>query len=156
MENYLLVLQESLQKKLQVLKEINRLSNEQATLLKEDFSLEQLDGNMDAKATLIKELTLLDNGFETLFNRIKKELALQKDKYKDEIKAMQELIKDITSVSVEIQTVEARNKTQVEKRFKMEREDIHKKRVGSKAAYDYYKSMNKLGYIGAQFMDEKK
>ena len=75
MDNYLGILEESLQKKLKVLEEIAVYNKEQEQLLrKESVSLEELDENMSHKDELIQKVTALDEGFETLYDRIKEQI----------------------------------------------------------------------------------
>ena len=82
--NYLEILEESLRKKSAVLDEIMKYNDAQEQLLKEkNFSLEELDANMDQKDILIQKLTELDEGFETLYGRIRDQLAENKEAYRD-------------------------------------------------------------------------
>ena len=68
---------------------------------------------------------------------------------------MQELIKHLTDLSVEIQAQEARNKDLMTKKFA----DVKKKtrgfRTSGKVADQYYKNMMKLNNVEPQFMDNK-
>ena len=116
MENYLEILTDSLKKKSKVLDEIMRYNSDQENLLRqESISLEELDANMELKDGLIQKLVQLDDGFETLYERIKEKLLTQKDQYKAQIGQMQELISQITEKSVSIQAQEARNKGRMER-----------------------------------------
>ena len=86
MENYLEILTDSLKKKSKVLDEIMRYNSDQENLLRqESISLEELDANMELKDGLIQKLVQLDDGFETLYERIKEQLLTQKDQYKAQI-----------------------------------------------------------------------
>ena len=86
MENYLEILTDSLKKKSKVLDEIMRYNSDQENLLRqESISLEELDANMELKDGLIQKLVQLDDGFETLYERIKEKLLTQKDQYKAQI-----------------------------------------------------------------------
>lgn len=155
--NYLTILEESLQKKILVLTKIKEKSDEQEQILKDpDFLMEQLDTNMEEKAVLVDELKTLDDGFESLFEQVKEELAIHKDEYAAQIRKLQESIKKITELSVSIQAKEVRNKTAIEQKFKEEREKLKQRHGTNKAAYDYYKNMNKINFVDAQFLDHKK
>ena len=157
MDNYLGILEESLQKKLKVLEEIAVYNKEQEQLLgKESVSLEELDENMNHKDELIQKLTVLDEGFETLYERIKEQLLTNKDDYKEQIRKLQQLISQVTEKSVSIQAQEARNKKLIEDYFKKERSQLRQNRQSSKAAYDYYKSVNNANVVMPQMMDQKK
>lgn len=157
MENYLVILEESLQKKLKVLEEIAVYNQEQEQLLrKESVSLEELDENMSHKDELIQKVTALDEGFETLYERIKEQLLTDKDVYKEQIRKLQQLISQITEKGVSIQAQEARNKKLIEDYFKKERSQLRQNRQSSKAAYNYYKSVNNTNVVMPQMMDQKK
>ena len=155
MENYLEILTDSLKKKSKVLDEIMRYNSDQENLLRQvSISLEELDANMELKDGLIQKLVQLDDGFETLYERIKEKLLTQKDQYKAQIGQMQELISEITEKSVSIQAQEARNKGMIENYFARERGQLRQSRQVSKAAYGYYKSMS--NGVSSQLLDQKK
>lgn len=157
MENYLDILEECLQKKLKVLEEIAAYNQEQEQLLrKESVSLEELDENMSHKDELIRKVTALDEGFETLYERIKEQILTNKDVYKEQIIKLQQLISQITEKGVSIQAQEARNKKLIEDYFKRERSQLRQNRQSSKAAYNYYKSVNNTNVVMPQMMDQKK
>ena len=157
MENYLKILEDSLQEKISVLEEISQYNQEQEELLKkQDVSLEELDDNMSKKDELIEKLTGLDQGFESLYERIKEQLLGGKDAYKVQIKKLQDLISQVTEQSVSIQAQEARNKKLVEKYFSEERIQLKHDRQTSKAAYNYYKNMSNTNVMPPQYMDQKK
>lgn len=157
MDNYLDILEESLQKKLEVLEEIIVYNQEQEQLLrKESVSLEELDENMSHKDELIQKVTALDEGFETLYERIKEQILTHKDDYKEQIRKLQQLISKVTEKSVSIQAQEARNKKLIEDYFKKERSQLRQNRQSSKAAYNYYKSVNNTNVVMPQMMDQKK
>lgn len=164
-KNYLDVLEESLLKKIKVLDKISDYNVKQEQLFKtigngqdavSNPDFEQFDKYVQEKDELIQELTKLDNGFETLYNRIAEQLKQNRSQYSEKIKKLQELIGQITEKSVRIQAQEARNKELVEKYFKDVRSGIKQGRRSSKAAYDYYKNMNRTNVIPPQFMDTKK
>ena len=155
MENYLEILTDSLKKKSKVLDEIMQYNSDQENLLRqESISLEELDANMELKDGLIQKLVQLDDGFETLYERIKEKLLTQKYQYKAQIGQMQELISQITEKSVSIQAQEARNKGMIENYFARERGQLRQSRQVSKAAYGYYKSMS--NGVSSQLLDQKK
>lgn len=156
--NYIQIMIESLQKKAEKLDEIMEKNKEQAELLKEaDFSVELFDQNVEEKAELIAQLEMLDAGFDRTYEHVREELVSKegKEKYKNEIKTMQQLITELTEKSVSIQAQESRNKQMVEAVFKSEREKIKAVKLGSKAAIDYYRSMNHTNFISPQFVDKK-
>lgn len=157
MENYLGVLEDSLGRKAVVLDDIMALSEEQEKLLKQEkLDLEAFDELIDKKDALAEELTRLDDGFETLYSRIKSQLQDNKEAYRTQITAMQKLIAEITEKTVSIQAKEERNKELLSKQLATLRQDMKQNRLTSKAAYDYYMNMGNAGAAMSQFMDQKK
>ena len=156
-ENYLTLLEESLQKKLQVMEEIQQYNLKQQELFQsEKADIDGFDEAVEEKGKLIEKLTILDNGFESLYSKVKKELEVSRDKYQDQIKRLQKLVTEVTETGVSIQAQEARNKKLIEEYFRKERENIRSGRRSSKAAYDYYKNMNRSSVVLPQIMDKKK
>ncbi|MCR5279777.1 MAG: flagellar export chaperone FlgN [Lachnospiraceae bacterium] len=140
---YITALIESLEKKISVLDEIITKNKEQAELLRSDpFSFEDFDKNTEEKGVLIFRLEKLDDGFESLYARVKEELDANREQYASEIKHMQDLIREITNKSTSIQAEEARNKAALEAVFKSERDRIKTGRSGVKALQSYNQAMN--------------
>lgn len=155
--NYLTLLEESLQNKLQVMDEIQQYNLRQQELFQsEEADIDRFDEYVEEKGRLIEKLTALDNGFESLYAKVAKELEGNREQYKDQIKSLQELVTKVMDTSVTIQAQEARNKKLVEDFFRKEREGIRAGRQSSKAAYDYYKNMNRSSVVLPQFLDSKK
>lgn len=154
---YLDILEESLQKKTQVLDEIIQKNREQKAILDADpFDMDAFDANTDAKGELIDRLNLLDEGFDTVYERVKEELESNKEAHAGQIRRLQALIQGITDRSVSIQAEEVRNKSLVEAKFQKEREKIQLGKSSMKVAKQYYASMNKTSVVDPQFMDNKK
>lgn len=156
-DNYLTLLAESLEKKLNILNQMMAISSRQSEIMSsEGVAVDEFDACVDEKDALVRELTLLDDGFEQLYDRIKEELLTHKDLYGNQIKKLQVLIAELTEKSCTLQAQEARNKTLVEKYFARERDALKSGRKTSKAALDYYQSMNRSAVVPPQFMDKKK
>ncbi|MDY2698549.1 MAG: flagellar protein FliT [Lachnospiraceae bacterium] len=157
LNNYLNILEDSLKKKIEILERIDEVNQVQSDFLKEEQpDLEAFDKCVDEKDVYIKELEKLDEGFDTLYEKIKQELLGDRDKYADQIKRLQKLITEITDKSVSIQAQERRNKALVEKYFTDQRKELGQVRKSSKAAYGYYQNMSKSNTAPPQFMDTKK
>ena len=156
-ESYLKVLEESLEKKLQIMAKIQKYSLlQQEVFQSQDADLDKFDEYVDKKDALLTELTALDNGFETLYGNVSRELQDNREKYSEQIRRLQELVSRVTEESVTIQTQEARNKKLVEDYFRRERAGIAKNRRSSRAAYDYYKSMSGSAVETSYLYDNKK
>lgn len=156
-ENYLVILEESLRRKLQVLEDIQAYNQRQQEIFQADnVDLDQFDSYVDEKGVLIERLNSLDNGFERLYANVAQELSGNREKYGDQIKRLQELVSKVMEAGVAVQAQEARNKKLIEEYFRRQREGIREGRKSSKAAFDYYKNMSKSSVVMPQIMDQKK
>lgn len=157
MKSYLQILQDSLDKKLQMLVKIEEKSLEQSVMLKnQEVDLVAVDKNMDEKAELIEAVLSLDNGFESIYEKIREQLISNKEQYKDEIKTIKALIEKVTEKSASIQAIEARNKAQMEVVFNSQKKSLQGKRNAMSVARDYYQNMNNVKHVSPQFLDRKK
>lgn len=155
--NYLKVLEESLVKKSGVLDEIQSANQAQNELLKaEKLDMEAYDKYVDVKDACIQKLEKLDEGFESLYDKIREELLNHKAQYAEQIKKIQLLISEVTEKSVSVQAMEARNRDAVTAFFNREKQALGNGRKTSKAAYGYYKSLDKAMRENASYMDMKK
>ena len=156
-ENYLNILEESLEKKLQIMAEIQKYSLLQQEIFQsQEADLDKFDEYVDRKDKLLTELVMLDNGFETLYREVSRELRGNWGKYAEQVRRLQKLVTRVTEGSVTIQTQEARNKKLVEDYFRRERAGIAKKRRSSSAAYNYYKNMSGSAVETSYLYDDKK
>ena len=153
---YLKILDESLDKKLALLKEIEDLSLSQSVMIEDGAAFEDIDANMDDKAALIDRVNKLDEGFQAMYDNIKENLEAQKEEYEDEIELIKKKISEVMSCSTQIQAIEARNKAAMEQRFAKAHKDIRSRTVHASQVQDYYKVANRLNAITPQFMDKKK
>ena len=157
-QEYIKMMIESLQKKVELLKQLQGLNLEQKNILGDYESLpEELDENMDKKSAIIDRLDTMDEGFQSLYDKVKDELDSNREAYADDIKSMQELIKEITDLSADVRAKEMQNKELAKTRFSYVRSQIREIKHGEKAVASYYASMmNNTGYEGSQFWDKKK
>ncbi len=157
MESYIDILLESLEKKIRILKKIEKLNQEQTEILKtEPLQFKEFDKKVEEKGMQIEELTKLDNGFDSIYSRVREQLVANKEQYTDEIVRMKKMITIIMDYSVSIQAQESRNKVMVEQAFKNERKKSKKSKISAKVSLNYYKNMSKTNYIDPQFLDQHK
>lgn len=157
MEDYLKILEDSLVKKNNVLDDIAAYNDEQNKIFSgDDIDFNKFDEYIDKKEELIERLSRLDDGFETLYAKVGEELKKNKEKYRNEIKRLQQLVKEVTDKSVSIQVQEARNKLLVEEYFKKRRMEIQDNRRNANNAYKYYQSLSNANTIQNSIMDKKK
>lgn len=156
-EQYLQMLDQSLDQKKKMLDQLIDMTNAQKTLLEqESVPWDEFDGLVDKKAELIDRLDKMDDGFESVYSRIQDELDQNREQYKDEIVSIQKKIQAVTNASASLMAAEQKNRTLVETTMYEEKKKLSQNKVTSKAATNYYRSMNKVNYIDPQLMDKKK
>ena len=155
-ESYLSMMMDSLDKKIDVLKRIEEENVRQREALSADtVDTDAFEATVDAKAALIEELDQLNEGFDSLFSKVKEELDGRKDLYKEQIAAMQEKIRTISALSGSIQAEEIRNKALAEKSFQKSRNDMIQGKKSARAALDYYRNMARSTFTPPQYLDSK-
>lgn len=156
-QEYLNILITSLRKKSAILRDLLARTEEQKALLTDEtFSEKAFMEITEEKAVLLDNLKQQDEGFENLYKKIASALQERKDLYKDEIRTMQQLIRDITDLSVELQSLETRNRAGLELFLRNKRSEIRQVKRSRSAAAKYYNSMSKMNLVDPQFMDKKK
>lgn len=153
--NYLQIMIDSLKKKKDILIKIVSLNEKQNEILsKEELNQDAFENNMHEKGECIDELEKLDEGFQSVFDRIKEELSNNKQLYSDEIATMKKLIKEVTELGAKVEVQEARNKVKVEAMFRRERQEHKEAKRSALMAKSYYQNMSRVS-DEPQFMDAK-
>lgn len=156
-EGYLQILKESLEKKLSVLEQIADLNAKQYEISShQPMDMEAYDRTMDEKGELIDALNRLDEGFGTTYEYVAQELKTHKSAYRELIKELQDLIRQVVEKGVEVEAQEKRNKSSMEMGLRMKRQEIKQMKISTSAATKYYKAMNKINEVDPQLMDYKK
>lgn len=154
--SYLDLMIDSLNKKVHILEKIEEVNIRQKQIVSDTkFDMEELDATVSDKGRYIEEINKLDDGFETLYERVQEELQNHKTQYTEQISTMQELIRRIVELSISIEADEKRIKAEVDKQFSKVKQAVKETRKNSRAVSNYYKNMTKLD-SEPQFMDKKK
>ena len=154
--NYLEVLSESLDKKLTILGELVTLTEEQGTIASAGaFDEERFNAIVHQKSTLIEELEKLDEGFQTLYDRIKEQLEQDKEQYRDEIELLRTKIRRVTDLSTGLMSMERRNQPAIAARFREAKKEVRQVKRTRAMAANYYKAQNKISEE-PYFVDRKK
>lgn len=155
-DNYLQIMINSLKKKKNVLQQIVAYNNEQEVIvMAHEFDGDKFQKNMEDKSACIDELNILDEGFQSVYDRVKADVERYKLDYKNDILILQQLIKEVTSLSATVQAQESRNKLQIERKFRQLRSETKTAKRSVSMANKYYKNMSQISYE-PQFMDKKK
>ncbi|MBU5477769.1 flagellar protein FlgN [Eubacterium sp. MSJ-13] len=158
---YATVLLDSLQKKFEVLKELLELTRKQNQLLSVqkivELDTDSFDRIVDQKAEMIEKLDELDKGFETIYERAGAYIAKNKYEFQSQIIQMQNHIRTITDISLQIQGLEAQNKSRFNLFLKEKRNEITNFKTSNKVAVSYYQNMaNQHREWQSHFLDKRK
>lgn len=156
MNQYIEIMTDGLQKKSVLLDEIIESNHKMERLVNQpDMDMERFKQLLDEKDECVKQISQLDEGFESLFEKLREELHGNKDAYKQQILSMQKSIRNITDKVVQIQDMESKNKLAIDGQFARKRKNIRTVKKGMDVAQNYYKSMSKLNVVDSQFLDKK-
>ena len=155
--SYMKVLEESLLKKSGVLQALLEASRRQEALAEaEDFDMDAFTDTMEQKDALLEQLKELDEGFERTYEGVQQELNMHREQYADAIQRIQELIRRVTALGVELQTLEERNRAKLEIKFSKQQRELRQIKTSNKVATTYYKNMSNAPASDPYFMDQKK
>ena len=156
-QNYVDIMIDSLTKKEELLKQIVDYNEAQQTIVTApEFKEEAFEKNVADKGEVVEKILRLDEGFNSVFNRIKEELQNNKKKYAKDIERLKTLVASVTDLGVRIQAQELRNKQLVEKRFAQMRKELSQAKRTTSTANAYYKNVNNLNQYESHFLDQKK
>lgn len=156
-QNYVDIMIDSLTKKEELLKQIVDYNEAQQTIVTApEFKEEAFEKNVADKGEVVEKILRLDEGFNSVFNRIKEELQTNKGKYAKDIERLKTLVASVTDLGVRIQAQELRNKQLVEKRFAQMRKELSQAKRTTSTANAYYKNVNNLNQYESHFLDQKK
>lgn len=155
---YISVLHGSLRKKLELIKKLLDLTKEQNKILNEEIiDIDSFDRLVSEKEVKINEVLEIDRGFQTVFNKISNIIKESSQQYRQQILEMQNFIRVITDIGVEIENLEHKNKEKFYKFLASKRSDIKDFKVSNKTAVSYYKNMsNQHREWQSYFVDSKK
>ena len=155
-ENYLQIMTSSLEKKKKILQDIVDYNVEQERIVTSgEFDGDKFQKNMENKAECIDMLNALDEGSQSVYDRVKADVEVYKQNYKADIQRLQQLIKEVSALSATIQAQESRNKLQIERKFRELKQETKTAKRSVSMANKYYQNMSRVS-SEPQFMDHKK
>ncbi len=157
MNVYMSALQDSLRKKREVLQRLYDLTQQQkAVLEQENVDVDRFEELMESKEGEITILNSLNAGFQSLFEKVESTMQDQRYQYEKQIRQMQEDIRAITDLSVQIEGLEHQNRDAFQAYLLRERKEIQAGRASSRTAVSYYQNMpNQHHEWQTYFMDQK-
>ncbi len=145
-DDYVQIMIESLSKKSELLDKIIRNNEEQhecvANKTFDEIDWDSFNLIVEQKQQSIDRIVKMDEGFQTLYDRVKEQLNENKDKYADKIQEIQRLIGIITDQGAKITTGEQRNRKIIEKTFGNRKREIKRTRNSLKVASSYAQTMS--------------
>lgn len=149
-------LAQNLEKKNEMLDRLHDLCDKQFLLLDDaDMTAEVFDACMDEQDELLQELIALDEETEKIYESLQVEKVIQYDGVIQK-EYLESLTSQIMDKTCSLQEKEVLKKQKMGVYFESVRRSLGIGRKTSKAALDYYKSMNRSNIIPPQFMDQKK
>ncbi len=149
-------MKESLVRKKNYLQEILELTNKQGELA----VAQELDENsfgeiVEKKDVLISNVNEIDKGFTAVYERVRKEIIQDKELYKDELKVIQDSIRQCVDIGMAIESAELRNKAALETAFAKSYRGVKQLKQSKQVANKYYKSMSN-GMINDSILYDRK
>ena len=139
---YVNIMRESLERKQRYLTEIWKLTNEQSVIATaEKFDEEQFSELVEKKDVLIDNLNEIDKGFSSVYDRVRIEIQRDPVVYRDELLAIQNLIRACVDLGMQIEAVEERNRAVMEQVFSAKFQGVRQMKQSKTVANKYYKSM---------------
>lgn len=111
---------------------------------------------MDKKDDCVQQITQLDTGFPTVFDKVKEAINNNRKDYQEQILTMQKHIRGIADRTMVIEKTEERLRLVIEGHFAKMHQEAQIAKKGMHVAQNYYKSMSGTHIIDSQFMDKKK
>lgn len=156
-ETYLAVMIASLENKNALLEQLITLTREQEALIRGEIIEEKpFNRNLEEKEKRILKIREFDQGFEKLYQALKEELDGNKDKYREKIQRLKELITEITDQSVQLQVLERQNKARMEVYFSNKKRELRNLKKSNQTVLNYYKNMTDHQESQSYFFDKKK
>lgn len=139
---YVNMMRDTLKRKKQILLSLLEKTREQEKMLKDDeLDEEKFSRIIEEKGVQIEELNKMDEGFDTLFKYVEKEIVSNRGAYKEEILQMQKLIAEVSELGVQIQALEHQNSGHFKVYLANQRKTIRDFHVSHKTASSYYQNM---------------
>lgn len=161
LDDYVQIMVESLQKKSELLDKIIRKNAAQAACV-EGKKFDEIDWDdfnllVAEKETTIDRINKMDEGFQSLYDRVKEQLKDGKDKYASQIREIQRLIGVVTDQGVQIRAEEERNRKTMESILGGRKKEIRQTRNSLKVANSYAQTMQgNFGEAGFISVNDKK
>ena len=141
-EVYVSMMVDTLERKKTILEKLLCQTREQETLLKdEEIDVETFQNIIDRKGEEIEKLNQMDEGFDTLFRYVEKEITANRMMYKKQILQMQKLINEVSELGIQIQALEHQNSGHFKIYLANQKQSVKKFYTNNRTAANYYQNM---------------
>ena len=157
-QRYVDMLCDVLNKQIKTLQEVLEITRKQSVIAAaNEFDEDEFDETLSRKDACIMRLNELDNGFVSVYERVKRQVRANPDMYRSKVKDMQELIRICTDLGNEIQTLENRNREKIVKCFAGKKKEYNAKQAAALVAGKYNTTMKNVGIMneGYRFNQDK-
>lgn len=150
--SYIGMLLQTLQNQEATLQEVLAVTKEQSKIANgQTFDEEAFGDTLNRKEILIARLNSLDDGFASVYGRVRSVILQEKNAYKKEILKMQELIKSCTDLGVEIKVLEERNRDKLVQCFSEKQKQYGSQMNAATVASKYHQTMHFGRSVNNQF-----
>ena len=141
-EVYVNMMVDTLQQKKVILEQLLHQTKEQEALLKdEEMNMDAFQKMINLKGEEIEKLNQMDEGFDTLFRHVEKEINENRMAYKSQIQKMQKLINEVAELGIQIQALEHQNSGHFKIYLANQKQAVKKFHTNNRTAASYYQNM---------------
>lgn len=154
---YIGILTDTLRKEEQLLSEVLELTREQSEIADGSvFDETMLEDTMSRKDDLILRLNELDEGFVSVYERVRRQVLESGTQYKEILRELQALVKQCTDLSVEIKVQEERNRNKFAAKFAEKHREYGTQRTAASVVTRYNQTMRGGQMADSYFFNKKK
>jgi pyruvate-formate lyase len=151
-QNYVQLLIQTLEKQEATLQQVLQITQQQSELADDkDFDELMLENSLNQKDMLITKLNELDDGFATVYGRVRNIIMKNQSAYRNEIEQMQGYIKRCTDLGVEIKVLEERNRDKLAQCFSGKYKQYSARQTAATVASKYHRTMHPGVTSGSRF-----
>lgn len=155
-DNYIAILKDTIDKKKNALEIILKITKEQERLSKlTSYQETEMERLLNEKEMQIARINTLDEGFQSIYDRVRGEVKEHPEQYAEEVKQLQELIRVCTDLGNEIMVLEERNRNRFSVLFSNAKSQYSVSKAKANVAQHYHKTMNNTKVMDAYFVDKK-
>ncbi len=157
-KTYIVILRDSLINKKRILDNIIELTEKQYELVKnEQVEADDFDNLIEEKGKNLAMLSMIDDGFDGVYTRVRDEIQANPGMYKELISEIRKLIEETVARGAKIETLEHRNKELIEAFIENKKTEVRAFRARQNTSKHYSMNMGNQHKEGSSyFLDKKK